>query len=158
MVFNWKRINKTKSLPLTPAYGQWRLKCISQVFAPAFTLSLCDSEYARKPPVPIASVVMGQCEKQEDKVLRMKSLWRTVRFSTWKDFLVLTGFWLRTAFAGGQFLADFKGKDFWLLALRLRQLRTESIEKYKTADKNRFWLLDFSHLRAESAFRQREKN
>ena len=27
-------------------------------FAPAFTLSLCDSEYARKPPVPIASVVM----------------------------------------------------------------------------------------------------
>ena len=28
-------------------------------FAPAFTLSLCDSEYARKPPVPIASVVSG---------------------------------------------------------------------------------------------------
>jgi hypothetical protein len=27
-------------------------------FAPAFTLSLCDSEYTRKPPVPIASVVM----------------------------------------------------------------------------------------------------
>jgi hypothetical protein len=26
-------------------------------FAPAFTLSLCDSEYARNPPVPIASVV-----------------------------------------------------------------------------------------------------
>jgi len=37
-------------------------------FAPAFTLSLCDSEYARKPPVPIASGVMGQCKKQEDKV------------------------------------------------------------------------------------------
>ena len=28
-------------------------------FALAFTLSLCDSEYARKPPVPIASVVGG---------------------------------------------------------------------------------------------------
>jgi hypothetical protein len=26
-------------------------------FAPAFTLSLCDSECSRKPPVPIASVV-----------------------------------------------------------------------------------------------------
>ena len=36
-------------------------------FAPAFTLSLCDSECSRKPPVPIASVVMGQCKKQEDK-------------------------------------------------------------------------------------------
>ena len=29
-------------------------------FAPAFTLSLCDSEYARKPPVPIASVVSSK--------------------------------------------------------------------------------------------------
>ena len=32
-------------------------------FAPAFTLSLCDSEYARKPPVPIASVVSGHSWK-----------------------------------------------------------------------------------------------
>ncbi len=31
-------------------------------FAPAFTLSLCDSEYARNPPVPIASVVRGKPE------------------------------------------------------------------------------------------------
>ena len=35
-------------------------------FAPAFTLSLCDSEYARKPPVPIASVVSGKHKKQKD--------------------------------------------------------------------------------------------
>ena len=34
-------------------------------FAPAFTLSLCDSEYARKPPVPIASVVRGKRKKKE---------------------------------------------------------------------------------------------
>ena len=32
-------------------------------FAPAFTLSLCDSEYARNPPVPIASVVSGHSWK-----------------------------------------------------------------------------------------------
>ena len=91
------------------------------------------------------------------EIYSLKSLWRTVRFATWKDFPLFADFWLRTTFPVGQFLADFKGKDFWLLALRLRQLRTESIEKYKTADKNRFWLLDFSHLRAESAFRLREK-
>jgi hypothetical protein len=36
-------------------------------FAPAFTLSLCDSEYARKPPVPIASVVMGKLRKKREK-------------------------------------------------------------------------------------------
>jgi hypothetical protein len=34
-------------------------------FAPAFTLSLCDSEYARKPPVPIASVVTKHAKKKE---------------------------------------------------------------------------------------------
>ena len=33
-------------------------------FAPAFTLSLCDSERSRKPPVPIASVVSGKFKKQ----------------------------------------------------------------------------------------------
>jgi hypothetical protein len=34
-------------------------------FAPAFTLSLCDSEYARNPPVPIASVVSSKPKKKE---------------------------------------------------------------------------------------------
>ena len=32
-------------------------------FAPAFTLSFHDSEYARKPPVPIASVVRCNSKK-----------------------------------------------------------------------------------------------
>ena len=59
---------------ITHAYGHRLADEHLAGFAPAFTLSLCDSEYARKPPVPIASVVMGQCKKQEDKVLRMKSL------------------------------------------------------------------------------------
>ena len=36
-------------------------------FAPAFTLSLCDSEYARKPPVPIASVVRGNGKKNTNR-------------------------------------------------------------------------------------------
>jgi len=38
-------------------------------FAPAFTLSLCDSEYARKPPVPIASVVTAKCKKKKKRQL-----------------------------------------------------------------------------------------
>ena len=45
-------------------------------FAPAFTLSLCDSEYARKPPVPIASVVSCKCRKkrQEDYYFNLTTL------------------------------------------------------------------------------------
>jgi hypothetical protein len=44
-------------------------------FAPAFTLSLCDSEYARKPPVPIASVVMAYSKKmKKTDLLAEKSL------------------------------------------------------------------------------------
>ena len=43
--------------------------------APAFTLSLCDSEYARNPPVPIASVVMANSRKRKnDRILVEKSL------------------------------------------------------------------------------------
>ncbi len=44
-------------MPLTHAYVHRLADEHLAGFAPAFTLSLCDSEYARKPPVPIASVV-----------------------------------------------------------------------------------------------------
>ena len=57
-----------KYLPLTHAYGHWLADVQLAGFAPAFTLSFHDSECFRKPPMPIASVVMGQCKKQEDKV------------------------------------------------------------------------------------------
>ena len=55
----------------------------------------------------------------------MKNLWGTVRFSTWKDFSVLTDFRLRTTLAGGQFLADFRRKKIDFLALELWPLKTE---------------------------------
>ena len=42
---------------LTHAYWHWLADVHLAGFAPAFTLSFHDSEYARKPPVPIASVV-----------------------------------------------------------------------------------------------------
>jgi hypothetical protein len=41
----------------THAYGHRLADVHLAGFAPAFTLSLCDSEYARNPPMPIASVV-----------------------------------------------------------------------------------------------------
>ena len=49
--------NKIKKLLLTHAYVHRLADVHLAGFAPAFTLSLCDSECSRKPPVPIASVV-----------------------------------------------------------------------------------------------------
>jgi len=37
------------------------------VFAPAFTLSLGDSECSRKPPMPIALVVIANIKKRNEK-------------------------------------------------------------------------------------------
>jgi hypothetical protein len=36
-------------------------------FAPAFTLSLCDSECSRNPPLPIASVVTKHAKKKKKR-------------------------------------------------------------------------------------------
>ena len=56
------------------------LTCNLEVFSPAFTLSLCDNEYARNPPTPIASVVMAYSKKGKRRTRLLKNLWRTVRF------------------------------------------------------------------------------
>jgi hypothetical protein len=47
---------------------------ILQVFAPAFTLSLCDNEYARNPPAPIAFVVMAYSKKGKRRTQLLKNL------------------------------------------------------------------------------------
>ena len=60
---------------LTHAYVHWAANVLLAVFAPAFTLSLCDSERSRKPPVPIASVVMRHSKKKKkDRITVEKSL------------------------------------------------------------------------------------
>ena len=124
-----------------------RLMSFWQSLRPHFLCRHSDRKFARSPPKPIASVVMGQCKKQEDKVLRMKSLWRTVRFSTWKDFSVLTDFWLRTAFSGGQFLADFKGKilTFSFTTATTKDWRFENLIGWRQTEKQTqtSWLSDF---------------
>ena len=56
MVFDDKCALTTKKLVLTHAYVHRLADVHLAGFAPAFTLSLCDSEYARKPPVPIAPI------------------------------------------------------------------------------------------------------
>ena len=79
----------------------------------------------------------------------MKSLWRTVRFSTWKDLAVLTDFWLRTTFLRADNSSQtFEGK---ILILRFRQwhIKTETL-KWRLDNFPVF--SDFSGLRAEVTF------
>ncbi len=56
-------------MPLTRSYCHLLADVHFAGFAPAFTLSLCDSEYARKPPVPIASVVRANSRKRKKTYL-----------------------------------------------------------------------------------------
>ena len=59
---------------LTHAYGHWLADVHLAGFAPAFTLSLCDSERSRKPPMPIASVVMHHSKKKRTFAVEMNNL------------------------------------------------------------------------------------
>jgi len=63
-------------------------------FAPAFTLSLCDSEYARKPPVPIASVVRANYYATKCKF--NPSLDKTIIMKT-NEILILILYFLVTS-------------------------------------------------------------
>jgi hypothetical protein len=51
-------------MPLTHAYVHRLADVHLAGFAPAFPLSLHDRKFARKPPVPIASVVMAKPKKE----------------------------------------------------------------------------------------------
>ena len=76
----FKRLNDTKLQAITHAYVHRLADVHSAGFAPAFTLSFHDSECSRKPPVPIASVVMAYSKKGKRRTRLLKNLWRTVRF------------------------------------------------------------------------------
>ena len=58
-------ITKEMNDPLTHAYAHLLVDMQLAAFAPAFTVSLCESECSRKPQVRIASVVTGKHEKKE---------------------------------------------------------------------------------------------
>ncbi len=97
---------------LTHAYVHWLADVHFAGFAPAFALALCDSEYARNPPVPIASAVRRHSKKQKKTNLRCeKSLTNCPLSSGLYDFLVGQILLVLLVLLGGQFLADFQGKN-----------------------------------------------
>ena len=89
--WNWNNSTTENYRLLTHAYVHRLADVHLAGFAPAFTLSLCDSEYARKPPVPIASVVMGYSRNKKTvlyfgiKSLRnCPFLWHRQAFRFWQ--------------------------------------------------------------------------
>ena len=87
-------------------------------FTPAFTLSLCDSEYARKPPVPVASDVSGHSWKGKkrqisiEKSLRNCPLFDTKRLSGFNRLLTSDNFYGRTI------PRRFSKEESWLFSFR----------------------------------------
>ena len=75
---------KKKKEGITHAYVHRLADVYLAGFAPAFTLSLCDSEYARNPPVPIASVVTKHIKKNrkhKSTLLKTKNINMTNKHS-----------------------------------------------------------------------------
>ena len=115
-------------------------------FAPAFTLSLCDSEYARKPPVPIASVVRCHSEKLKDRDLfAEKSLTNCPLF----DMKRLFGFdrlLTSDSFFGRTIPRRLSKERFWFSRFRQWLIKTET---WKLRLDNFSVFSDFFCLRAE---------
>ncbi len=130
-------------------------------FAPAFTLSLCDSEYARKPPVPIASVVRWHSKKRKktDSVAQ-KSLTNCPLLRHKQTSFIIANLRFFVHLLSGQFLADFKGKNwtfsFWDYEQLTNEIMEMAISDLNIRKRNSIFS-DFAHWRAESGFRQLDK-
>ena len=113
-----KRLNDRKLRQVTHAYVHRLADVHFAGFAPAFSLSLCDSEYARKPPVPIASVVRQHSKKKKKTDLRLKNLWWTVRFFWTLWLFGLTDFAGFGSFALRTIPRRFSMERIWLIAFQ----------------------------------------
>jgi len=75
---------------------QWLAEVHLAGFAPAFTLSFHDSEFARKPPMLLASVVSGHSKKEKMTELLTEKIFDELSvfsfFSTFTDEFVATNF------------------------------------------------------------------
>ena len=98
---------------LTHAYALWAANVLLAVFAPAFPLSFHDRKLARRPPKPIASVVMAYSKKRKKTdLLAEKSLTNCPLSVGLYEFSVKQNLLVFKLLIGGQFLADFKGKNW----------------------------------------------
>ena len=97
---------------LTHAYALWAANVLLAVFAPAFPLSFHDRKFARRPPKPIASVVTCHSKKRKktDSVTQ-KSLTNCPLLRHKQTSFVIANLLFFGRLYGGQFLADFKGKN-----------------------------------------------
>jgi hypothetical protein len=94
--------------------GHWLADAHSGSFAPAFTLSFHDSERSRKPPMPIASVVMRHSrERKKTDLLVEKSLTNCPLSVGLYEFSVRQILLVFGRLLGGQFLADFRRKNLF---------------------------------------------
>jgi hypothetical protein len=89
-----------------------RLMCFWQSLRPHFLCRYCDRKSARSPPKPIASVVTCHSKKRKktDSVTQ-KSLTNCPLLRHKQTSFVIANLLFFGRLYGGQFLADFKGKN-----------------------------------------------
>ena len=118
------------------------LTCIPQVLRPH---SPCRSATVNTPAnrrMPIASVVRQHSKKRKNTDLRLKNLWRTVRFSTWITWVKIDCFaptyWLCFADNSSQIFEGRKNSiviqhfDCWLNEQKAVKMRCYGLQKQNT--------------------------
>ena len=122
-----------------------RLMCFWQSLRPHFLCRYCDKKFARSPPKPIASVVMGQCKNKKTKFLYEKSLRNCPLFDMKRLFafdrlLTSDNFYERTI------PRRLSKERFWFPRFRQWLIKTET---WKWRLDNFSVFSDFLGLRAE---------
>ena len=123
-----------------------RLMCFWQSLRPHFLCRYCDRKFARRPPKPIASVVMGQCKKTRrqsfayEKSLTNCPLFYIDRLFAFDRLLTSDSFYERTI------PRRLSKERFWFSRFRQWHIKTET---WKLRLDNFSVFSDFICLRAE---------
>ena len=118
-----------------------RLMCFWQSLRPHFLCRHSDRKSARRPPKPIASVVMAYSKKGKRRTRLLKNLWRTVRFRL--DFTTCRLDWICwfSSFCTADNSSQILKERIGLSTFRLQTIATEieSIAVWQNKKTNCYW-------------------
>ena len=100
--------------------------CFWQSLRPHFLCRYCDRKFARSPPKPIASVVMGQCKKQEDKVFAYEKSLTNCPLLDMKRLFGFDRLLTSDSFFGRTIPRRLSEERFWFPRFRQWLIKTET--------------------------------
>ena len=102
-----------------------RLMCFWQSLRPLFLCRCGDRKFARRPPKPIASVVMAYSKKGKRRTRLLKNLWRTVRFYDMNRRVLLSQICSLSGICTADNSSQILKERIWLSTFRLQTIATE---------------------------------